>query len=138
MSIKLYVGNLSFNTSSDDLRDLFAQAGTVESASVVEDRETGRSRGFGFVEMSTKEEADAAITQFNGKDFGGRNLTVNEARPREDRGGNRGGGGGGGRGGFGGGGGGGRGGYGGGGGGGNRGGGGGYGGGGGGNREPRW
>ncbi|HVG28463.1 MAG TPA: RNA-binding protein [Pyrinomonadaceae bacterium] len=136
MSIKLYVGNLSFNTSSDDLRDLFAQAGTVESASVVEDRETGRSRGFGFVEMSTKEEADAAIQQFNGKDFGGRNLTVNEARPREDRGGNRGGGGGG-RGGFGGGGGGGRGGYGGG-GGGNRGGGGGYGGGGGGNREPRW
>jgi RNA recognition motif-containing protein len=135
MSIKLYVGNLSFNTSSDDLRDLFAQAGTVESASVVEDRETGRSRGFGFVEMSTKEEADAAIQQFNGKDFGGRNLTVNEARPREDRGGNRGGGGG--RGGFGGGGGGGRGGYGGG-GGGNRGGGGGYGGGGGGNREPRW
>jgi RNA recognition motif-containing protein len=137
MSIKLYVGNLSFNTSSDDLRDLFAGAGTVESASVVEDRETGRSRGFGFVEMSTKEEADAAIQQFNGKDFGGRNLTVNEARPREDRGGNRGGGGGG-RGGFGGGGGGGRGGYGGG-GGGNRGGGGGYGGGGGGgNREPRW
>ena len=125
MSMKLYVGNLAFRTTSDDLQQLFSQAGTVESASVVEDRDTGRSRGFGFVEMSTKEEADAAITQFNGKDFGGRNLTVNEARPREDRGGSRGGGGG--RGGFGGGGGGGRGGFGG--GGGNRGGGGGYGGG---------
>jgi RNA recognition motif-containing protein len=136
MSIKLYVGNLSFQTSSDDLRDLFAQAGTVESANVVEDRDTGRSRGFGFVEMASKEEGEAAITQFNGKEFNGRSLTVNEARPREDRGGR--GGGGGGRGGFGGGGGGGRGGYGGGGGGGNRGGGGGYGGGGGGNREPRW
>jgi cold-inducible RNA-binding protein len=135
MSIKLYVGNLSFQTSSDDLRDLFAQAGTVESANVVEDRDTGRSRGFGFVEMASKEEGEAAITQFNGKEFNGRSLTVNEARPREDRGGR--GGGGGGRGGFGGGGGGGRGGYGGG-GGGNRGGGGGYGGGGGGNREPRW
>ncbi|HEV7905083.1 MAG TPA: RNA-binding protein [Pyrinomonadaceae bacterium] len=137
MSMKLYVGNLSFQTSSDDLQQLFAQAGTVESASVVEDRETGRSRGFGFVEMSSAEEGAKAIEQFNGKEFNGRNLTVNEARPREDRGGR--GGGGGGRGGYGGGGGGGgRGGYGGG-GGGNRGGGGGYGGGGGGgNREPRW
>src|SRR5215213_7837334 len=134
MAMKLYVGNLAFQTSSEDLQQLFAQAGTVESASVVEDRDTGRSRGFGFVEMATKEEGEAAITQFNGTEFNGRNLTVNEARPREDRG-NRGGG----RGGFGGGGGGrGRGGYGGGGGGGNRGGGGGYGGGGGGNREPRW
>jgi RNA recognition motif-containing protein len=138
--MKLYVGNLSFNTSSEDLRELFAAAGTVESASVVEDRDTGRSRGFGFVEMATREEGEAAIQQFNGKEVGGRALNVNEARPREDRGG------GGGRGGFGGGGGGGRGGYGGGGGGG-RGGGGGYGGGGGGNRgggggggnrEPRW
>jgi RNA recognition motif-containing protein len=133
MSIKLYVGNLSFNTTSEDLRDLFAQAGTVESASVVEDRDTGRSRGFGFVEMATREEGEAAIQQFNGKEVGGRNLNVNEARPREDRGG------GGGRGGFGGGGG--RGGFGG--GGGNRGGGfggggGRGGGGGGGNREPRW
>ncbi len=134
MSMKLYVGNLAFQTSSNDLQQLFAQAGTVESASVIEDRDTGRSRGFGFVEMSSKEEGEAAISQFNGKEFNGRNLTVNEARPREDRG-NRGGGGGG-RGGFGGGGGrgGNRGGYGGGGGGGR----GGYGGGGGGNREPRW
>jgi RNA recognition motif-containing protein len=130
--MRLYVGNLSFQTTSQDLQDYFSQAGTVESANVVEDRETGRSRGFGFVEMATKEEGEAAIQQFNGKELNGRNLTVNEARPREDRGG------GGGRGGFGGGGG--RGGYGGGGGG--RGGGGGgrggYGGGGGGNREPRW
>jgi RNA recognition motif-containing protein len=141
MSMKLYVGNLAFRTTSDDLQQLFSQAGTVESASVVEDRDTGRSRGFGFVEMATKEEGEAAIQQFNGKEIDGRALTVNEARPREDRGGggSRGGGGGRGGGGFGGGGGGGRGGYGGGGGGGNRGGGGGFGGGGGGgNREPRW
>ena len=102
MSVKLYVGNLSFQTSSDDLQQLFSQAGTVESASVVEDRETGRSRGFGFVEMASAEEGQAAIQQFNGKEVNGRNLNVNEARPREDRGG-RGGGGGGGRGGYGGG-----------------------------------
>jgi RNA recognition motif-containing protein len=131
MSMKLYVGNLNFKTTGEDLQELFGQVGTVESASVVMDRDTGRSRGFGFVEMASKEEGEAAIAQFNGKDFNGRNLSVNEARPREDRGG----GGGGGRGGYGGGGGGGRGGYGGG-GGGNRGGGGGYGGGG--DREPRW
>ncbi|MDQ3253991.1 MAG: RNA-binding protein [Acidobacteriota bacterium] len=136
MSMKLYVGNLSFQTSGEDLQQLFGQAGTVESASVVEDRETGRSRGFGFVEMSTNEEGQAAIQQFNGKEVNGRSLTVNEARPREDRGGNRGGGGGGGgRGGFGGN-------RSGGGGGGFGGGRGGYGGGGsssgGGNREPRW
>jgi cold-inducible RNA-binding protein len=97
MSMKLYVGNLAFQTSSEDLQQLFAQAGTVESASVVEDRETGRSRGFGFVEMSSKEEGEAAISQFNGKEVNGRNLNVNEARPRENRGGggNRGNGGGG-------------------------------------------
>jgi cold-inducible RNA-binding protein len=100
MATKLYVGNLSFQTTSDELKDHFAQAGNVESASVVEDRMTGRSRGFGFVEMATPEEAAAAIEQLNGKEFGGRNLTVNEARPRTDRpgggyGGNRGGGGGG-------------------------------------------
>ena len=97
MSMKLYVGNLSFQTSSDDLQQLFAQAGTVESAAVVEDRDTGRSRGFGFVEMASKEEGQKAIEQFNGQDLNGRTLNVNEARPREDRG-NRGGG----RGGFGG------------------------------------
>ena len=135
MSIKLYVGNLAFRTTSDDLQQLFSQAGTVESASVVEDRDTGRSRGFGFVEMATKEEGEAAISQFNGKEIDGRALTVNEARPREERGGGGNRGGGGGRGGFGGGGGG-RGGYGGGGGG--RGGGGGYGGGGGGGYNSRW
>ena len=117
MSTKLYVGNLAFGVTSDDLHEHFAQAGTVESAKVVEDRDTGRSRGFGFVEMASAEEAQAAIEQFNGQDFDGRNLVVNEARPREEGGGNRGGGGGGGRGGYGGGGGGGRGGSGGGGGG---------------------
>ncbi len=123
MSTKLYVGNLSFQTTSEELQEMFAQAGTVKSASVVEDRETGRSRGFGFVEMASDAEAAAAIDQFNGKEIGGRALKVNEAKPRESRGG-----GGGGRG-FGGG--------------GNRGGGGyrggNHGGGGGGNRrEPRW
>ncbi|HWN09943.1 MAG TPA: RNA-binding protein [Pyrinomonadaceae bacterium] len=92
--MKLYVGNLSFQTSNDDLKQLFSQAGTVESATIVEDRDTGRSRGFGFVEMSTKEEGEAAIAQFNGQEFAGRALTVNEARPREDRGGRGGGGGG--------------------------------------------
>ena len=97
MSMKLYVGNLSFQTSSDDLNQLFAQAGTVESAAVVEDRETGRSRGFGFVEMSSKEEAQKAIEQFNGKEINGRNLNVNEAKPRENRGGGGFGGNGGGR-----------------------------------------
>ena len=106
MSTKLYVGNLAFQTTSQELQELFATAGTVESASVVEDRETGRSRGFAFVEMSTKEEATSAIDQFNGKEVGGRALKVNEAKPRENRsggyngggsgggGGNRGGGGG--------------------------------------------
>ena len=90
MSTKLYVGNLAFQTTSQDLQQLFGQAGTVESASVMEDRDTGRSRGFAFVEMSTKEEAASAIEQFNGKEVGGRTLKVNEARPRENRGGGRG------------------------------------------------
>ena len=90
MATKLYVGNLSFRTTSEELKEAFSAAGTVESASVIEDRETGRSRGFAFVEMATPEEAAAAIEQFNGKDFGGRNLTVNEAKPRADRGGGRG------------------------------------------------
>ncbi|MGH9904282.1 MAG: RNA recognition motif domain-containing protein, partial [Pyrinomonadaceae bacterium] len=80
MSIKLYVGNLAFSTSSEELQQLFAQAGSVESATVIEDRDTGRSRGFGFVEMASKEEAQKAIEQFNGTDLNGRNLTVNEAR----------------------------------------------------------
>src|SRR5437016_14376487 len=79
MSMKIYVGNLSFQTSSSDLNELFGQAGTVESASVIEDRETGRSRGFGFVEMSSQEEGRQAIQQFNGKEVNGRNLNVNEA-----------------------------------------------------------
>ena len=94
MSTKLYVGNLAFQTTSQELQQLFGQAGTVQSASVVEDRDTGRSRGFAFVEMSSQEEADSAIQQFNGKEVGGRALKVNEAKPRENRGG------GGGRGGF--------------------------------------
>ena len=93
MGTKLYVGNLNFRTTSEELRELFSQAGEVESASVIEDRDTGRSRGFGFVEMSSKEEGEAAIQQFNGRELGGRSLTVNEAKPREDRGGNRNGGG---------------------------------------------
>jgi cold-inducible RNA-binding protein len=85
MSIKLYVGNLSFETSGENLRQHFAQAGTVETANVVEDRDTGRSRGFGFVEMASKEEGEAAIARFNGNDLNGRNLTVNVAKPRENR-----------------------------------------------------
>ncbi len=125
MSIKLYVGNLPFSATNQDLEGLFAQSGQVESANVITDRDTGRSRGFGFVEMESREGADSAIQQLNGYELDGRAIVVNEARPREDRGG-RGFGGGGGGGGFGGGGGGrGRGGYGGGGGGGRSGGGGG-------------
>lgn len=92
--MKLYVGNLAFQTTSEDLENLFSQAGTVQSANIIEDRDTGRSRGFGFVEMSTNEEGAAAITEFNGKEVNGRNLNVNEARQREERsggGGNRGG-----------------------------------------------
>jgi len=97
MSTKLYVGNLSFNTSNEDLQELFGQAGTVESTNIIEDRDTGRSRGFAFVEMSSQEEGTAAIEQLNGKEIDGRSLVVNEAKPRENRsgggGGNRGGGG---------------------------------------------
>jgi cold-inducible RNA-binding protein len=85
MSMKLYVGNLSFDTSSNELQTLFAQTGTVESVSLIEDRETGRSRGFGFIEMSTKEEGAAAIEKFNGQELGGRFLKVNEAKQRENR-----------------------------------------------------
>ena len=111
MSAKLYIGNLSFDTTQQDLEQLFGEVGTVESANLIEDRDTGRSRGFAFVEMSSDEEAQNAISQFNGKEVDGRELKVNEAKPQEKRAG-----GGGGRGGYGGG--------------GNRGGGGGYGGGG--------
>jgi len=91
MSKKLYVGNLAFQTTTQDLQELFAQAGTVESAQIIEDRDTGRSKGFAFVEMSTDEEAASAIDQFNGKEVAGRMLKVNEARPRENRGGGGGG-----------------------------------------------
>ena len=115
MGNKLYVGNLAYSVRDDSLQEAFAQFGTVTSAKVMMDRDTGRSKGFGFVEMGSDDEAQAAIAALNGQEHGGRALTVNEARPREDRGG----GGGGGRGGYGGGGGGG-GGYGGGGGGGGR------------------
>lgn len=97
MSKNLYVGNLSFNTTADDLRDLFSQHGSVTSTQVISDRETGRSRGFGFVEMA--DGAEQAVQAVNGTDFQGRTVTVNEARPREERGG----GGGGSRGGYGGG-----------------------------------
>jgi cold-inducible RNA-binding protein len=106
MGKKLFVGNLNFKTNDDDLRELFAQAGTVDSAMVMMDRATGRSRGFGFVEMSTDEEAAKAIQQFNSFEFQGRNLNVNEARERTPggpRGGGYGGGYSGGRGGYGGG-----------------------------------
>jgi RNA recognition motif-containing protein len=114
MATKLYVGGLPYNTTEDQLRDAFAPAGSVTSAMIIIDKMTNRSKGFGFVEMSSDTEAQAAIDMWNGKDFGGRSLTVNEARPKEDRprnggggdrggdrggygGGNRGGSGGGGR-----------------------------------------
>ena len=96
MGRKLYVGNLSYQVDSSELQQLFGQFGTVESAEVIADRETGRSKGFGFVQMGTDEEANAAIEGLNGKDHGGRALTVNEAKPKENRGGGFGGGGGGG------------------------------------------
>jgi RNA recognition motif-containing protein len=87
----LYIGNLSYTVSSSDLEQLFSAFGTVESAQVIDDRESGRSKGFGFVEMANDEEAQAAIAGLNGKDHDGRPLTVNEARPREERSGGRGG-----------------------------------------------
>ena len=108
MGNKLYVGNLPFSATDDSLRELFAQSGSVNSATIITDRDTGRSKGFGFVEMSSDQEAADAITKFNGTNFEGRTITVNEARPKapregggggggRDRGGRGGGGGGGGR-----------------------------------------
>ncbi len=85
MAKKLYVGGLPYATTDDELKSAFAQAGTVESATIIMDRATGRSKGFGFVEMSNDAEAQAGIDMWNGKDFGGRNLTVSEARPLEPR-----------------------------------------------------
>lgn len=85
MNKRLYVGGLSYDTTEDGLREAFGQAGTVESASIIMDRERGTSKGFGFVEMATEEEAQKAIDMWNGKPLDGRDLTVNEARPREDR-----------------------------------------------------
>ena len=96
-SNKLYVGGLPYSVTEDSLEELFSAHGTVESAKVITDRMTGRSRGFGFVEMSSQEEAQAAIDKLNGSDLEGRSLTVNEAKPQEPRGGGGGGGGGGGR-----------------------------------------
>lgn len=87
METKMFVGGLSYDTTEDQLRTHFAQAGTVKSAQVITDRETDRSKGFGFVEMSSQGEMDKAIQMFNGKELHGRTLTVNQARPREDRGG---------------------------------------------------
>ncbi len=92
MGKKLYVGNLGYDVSSSDLEQLFASHGSVQSAEVIADRMTGRSKGFGFVEMGTDQEAQAAINALNGKDHGGRALTVNEAKPREARSGGHGGG----------------------------------------------
>ena len=82
---KIYVGNLPYSTTDQELQDLFANHGNVQSANVVADRYTGRSRGFGFVEMGSAEEAQQAISALNGADYGGRNLVVNEARPKESR-----------------------------------------------------
>lgn len=85
MAKKLYVGGLPYSTTEDELREAFSQAGAVESASIIMDRMSGRSKGFGFVEMSADDDAQKAIELWNGKDFGGRTLTVNEARPMEER-----------------------------------------------------
>ncbi len=96
MGTKLYVGNLSYDVTSEDLQNLFAAYGTIQSAQVISDKFSGQSKGFGFVEMGSDQEAQAAINALNGQQHEGRSLTVNEARPREDRGGSRGGYGGGG------------------------------------------
>ncbi|HYC83062.1 MAG TPA: RNA-binding protein [Candidatus Paceibacterota bacterium] len=85
MAKKLYVGGLPYSTTNDELRDAFAQAGAVDSATIIMDKMTGRSKGFGFVEMSSDDDAAKAIDMWNGRDFGGRKLTVNEARPLEPR-----------------------------------------------------
>jgi len=85
MAKKLFIGGLSFSTNEDSLKSAFSKAGTVESATVITDKMSGRSKGFGFVEMSTDEEAQKAVEMFNGKEFEGRTLTVNEARPMEAR-----------------------------------------------------
>ncbi len=92
MEVRLYVGNLSYSTTEEDLRTLFSQAGTVASVALIKDRDTGQSKGFAFVEMSTQAEAQKAISQFNAQNFKDRPLTVNIARPREERGGGGGGG----------------------------------------------
>lgn len=94
MESKLYVGNLPYSTTEEDLREIFSQAGAVQSVALIKDRDSGRSKGFGFVEMETQADAQAAISKFNNYEFQGRNLTVNIARPREDRAGGAGGGGG--------------------------------------------
>ncbi len=94
MSKKLYVGNLPYSVTESDLEELFSQVGAVDSARIITDRDTGRARGFGFVEMASDDEADKAIEKFNEYELDGRQLTVNEARPRQDRGGGGGGGGG--------------------------------------------
>ncbi|MSU20126.1 MAG: RNA-binding protein, partial [Pedosphaera sp.] len=85
MATKLFVGNLTFDSTENDLQDYFSQAGTVVTVNIMQDRETGRSRGFAFIEMSSQAEADKAVEMFHQKDFQGRALTVNEARPREER-----------------------------------------------------
>ena len=97
MATRLFVGTLTYNSTENDLQDYFSQAGTVLSVNIMQDRATGRSRGFAFVEMGSQAEADKAVEMFHQKDFQGRALTVNEARPREERGGGGGGGGGWGR-----------------------------------------
>jgi len=87
LEVKLYVGNMSYNTTEDELRTMFAEAGTVVTVDVIKDRDTGTSKGFAFITMSSQADAQKAISMFNGREMGGRALTVNAARPREERGG---------------------------------------------------